>query len=350
MKNIFFILLVVNFYSAKAQDLADVIKFISINPQKASVYLIEDGKTTINFSNGQQMPLASAAKTIIAITFAKQAAAKTFSSAKRISVKDLNKYYIPNTDGGAHQNWLISINRKATDSVTLLEVAKGMIKFSSNANTEYLQDFLGLKNINSNLISLDLKDHQPLYYFTAAALMTCLKPNDIEETAWIAKLKGMPIEVYRKKCDDAHLKLKNDTSFINNFNYKNLSLDIQKVWSDKLVASTTATYAKLMQKICDKTFEPVTQEILQSIMEWPMAYAGNQAQFSHLGQKGGSTSYVLTDAFYAETKNGSKLACAFFFNDLTTAENALIQKNFGLLEGNIITNKDFRLKFAAALQ
>lgn len=350
MKRIFFILLVINFGSIKAQGLDDVVKFIKANPQKASVYLIEEGKTTVDYNSNQQMPLASAAKTIIAIEFAKQAAAKIIALTKKISVKDLNKYYIPNTDGGAHQNWLITINRKNTDSVTLLEVAKGMIKFSSNANTEYLQDFLGVKKINKNLISLGLKNHQPLYYFTAAALMTCLKPNDMEEKEWVAQLKAMPIEVYRKKCEEAHLKLKNDSSFIKKVDFKNLSLDIQKIWSDKLVASTTETYAKLMQKICDKNFEPATQEILESIMEWPMEYTGNKVQFSHLGQKGGSTSYVLTDAFYAETKSGNKLACAFFFNNLTTAENALMQKNFGLLEGSIITNKDFRVKFAEFLK
>ncbi len=268
---------------------------------------------------------------------------------KNIAVKDLNKYFIPNTDGGAHQNWLNTIKLNSYDSVTLLEVAKGMVKFSSNANTEYLQDLLGVDNINKNLVNLGLKNHQPLNYFTAAALMTCLKPKNVGEEAWIAELSKMPIEVYREKCEEAHLRLKNNTSFIQIFDFKNLSLDIQKIWSDKLVASTTETYGKLMQRICDKNFEPATQVILESIMEWPMFYPNNKTQFNHLGQKGGSTAFVLTDAFYAATKTGSKLACAFFFNNLSSAENAFIQKNFGALEGNIITNKGFRLKLAEVL-
>lgn len=48
-------------------------------------------------------------------------------------------------------------------AVSLEEVAKGMVKFSSNANAEYLMELLGLDNINRNLQSLSLPAHQPLF-------------------------------------------------------------------------------------------------------------------------------------------------------------------------------------------
>ncbi|MES2417933.1 MAG: serine hydrolase [Bacteroidota bacterium] len=335
----------------KAQSLDEVIRFIKDNPTKSSVYLIENGVTTINYNGNQPMPLASAAKTIIAIEFAKQAAAKKFLPNTKIAVKELSKYYIVNTDGGAQSNWLKSIDKRQGDSVTLLAVAKGMIKFSSNASTEFLQDFLGLKQINKNLELLGLKEHDPLYYFTAAALMTCLKPNNRNEQDWITELKAMPAAVYYKKCEEAHLKLKTDTSFVKSFNFSNLSFSIQKIWSDKLVKATTSNYANLMQKISSKTYlDPTAQLILESILEWPMEYAGNKVQFDHLGQKGSSTAFVLTDAFYMSQKNGDNLACAFFFNDLSTVEGALVNKNFGKFEANMITNQAFRNKLAEALK
>lgn len=352
MKKYLLFLFVITLYAtAHAQNLDAVIRFIKENPKKASLYLIEDGQTVIDFNGAQQMPLASAAKTIVAIEFAKQAAAKKISPLSNVAVKDLAKYYIPNTDGGAQPNWLKAIGKTAADSVSLLAVAKGMIKYSSNANTEFLQDLLGLDHINKNLKALGLKNHQPIYYFMASALMTCLKPTGMDEEAWIKTLREMPITAYRKKCEAAHQKLKTDPSYIKKFNPANLSLNIQRVWSDRLVASTTADYAQLMQKIASrKFFEPTTQTILESIMEWPMAYTGNQALFNHLGQKGGSTAFILTDAFYALPKKDVQMACAFFFNALTTTESALINKNFGDFEASILTDAAFRKKLKQALK
>jgi D-alanyl-D-alanine carboxypeptidase len=351
-KQLVFVLCLFGFLNAtKAQNLDNVISFMKENPQKASLYLMEDGKTIIDFNSHQQMPLASAVKTIIAIEFAKQCTAKKISPLTKIAVKDLDKYYLSNTDGGAHPKWLKSIGKSETDSANLLEIAKGMIRYSSNANTEFLQDLLGLININKNLKELALKEHRPLYYFTASALMTCLKPADMEEAEWVKKLSTMPMTEYHKKCEEAHQKLKADSSFIKQFNFANLSLNVQKVWSDRLVASTTADYAQLMQKIASgKFFDSETQSVLESIMEWPMAYAGNKTQFNHLGQKGGSTSFILTDTFYSIPKTGPQLACAFFFNDLSPTESALINRNFGAFEASILTNVNFRKKIQESLK
>ena len=351
MKTLALILFVCLFHStAMAQNLDELVDFIKKNPKKASVYLIEDGQTTIDFNSSQVMPLASAVKTIIAIEFAKQAASKKLSPQSKVAVQDLNKYYIPNTDGQAQPSWLKSIGKSANDSVTLLQVAKGMIKFSSNANTEYLQDLLGLDNINKNLKSLQLKGHQPLYYFTAAATMVTLRPEGKTNEEWIKALMAMPLDTYYKKCEEAHRLLKTDPTYLKQFSFSRLPLVVQKVWSDRLVGSTTIAYAHLMQKILSRQFfDAETQAVLESIMEWPMAYAGNKQLFNHLGQKGGSTAFVLTDAFYAAPKKGSKLACAFFFNDLSTAENTLVNKNFGDFEASILTDADFRKNLAKAL-
>ncbi|MEE1946125.1 serine hydrolase [Pedobacter sp. KR3-3] len=337
--------------TAQAQNLDELVSFIKQNPKKASIYLIEGGQTTINLNSSQVMPLASAAKTIIAITFAKQVAAKKISPTTKVAVQDLAKYYIPNTDGQAHPNWLKSIGKSAADSVTLLQVAKGMIKFSSNANTEYLQDLLGLATINKTLATLQFKSHQPLYYFTAGATMATLRPEGKNNEEWIKELSVLSLAAYAKKCEEAHQRLKTDPDYIKQFSFARLPLSVQKVWSDRLVGSTTYDYAQLMQKILDgKFFEPKVQSVLESIMEWPMAYSGNQAMFNHLGQKGGSTAFVLTDAFYASAKNGTKIACAFFFNNLDAKENAMVNKHFGDFEASILTDADFRKKLVTALR
>lgn len=47
--------------------------------------------------------------------------------------------------------------------MTLEEVAKGMIRFSSNANAGYLQDKLGLERIHGTIAELGLPHHEPLF-------------------------------------------------------------------------------------------------------------------------------------------------------------------------------------------
>ncbi|TCD12792.1 D-alanyl-D-alanine carboxypeptidase [Pedobacter frigidisoli] len=334
-----------------AQNLDQVIQFIKDNPKKASIVILENHKEVLNFNGNQLMPLASAAKTIIAIEFSNQVVEKKINPKEQIAISELSKYYIPFTDGGAHTEWLKSLKKKKGDSVSLLQVAQGMIKFSSNANTEYLEDLLGLANINRNLKALKLANHTPLYYFTAGALMTCLKPDKVDNATWSAQLNTLSMEKYRKLCEINHIKLKTDSTFIKHFNFKNLSLEIQKIWSDRLVASTASDYTNIMEKINSRSyFSSEVQFFLDQIMEWPMAYPGNQAAFKHLGQKGGSTAYVRTDAFYVTDKKDLGLSCTFFFNSLTEKENAMITLNFGAFEAEIITNPTFRLKLIEALK
>src|SRR5699024_2077170 len=55
--------------------------------------------------------------------------------------------------------------------VPLHVVAKGMIHFSSNANTEFLLDLLGMRQINENLSALGLDKHEEIYFFTSSFLI-----------------------------------------------------------------------------------------------------------------------------------------------------------------------------------
>ena len=63
-------------------------------------------------------------------------------------------------------------------------------------------------------------------------------------------------------------------------------------------------------------------------MEWIYeANPANRNVYQHIGLKGGSTAFVLTLAFYATTKAGDRTQIVVFFNDLTPAESALLNKN-----------------------
>lgn len=86
-----------------------------------------------------------------------------------VFLSDLDKFYVPNTDGGAHSSWLKSVKDKISDDkIAIREIAKGMIKFSSNANTQWLLNKLEIQKVNTRIDSLGLKNHSKIYNIVSA--------------------------------------------------------------------------------------------------------------------------------------------------------------------------------------
>lgn len=123
-----------------------ILQFIKENSksEKASLSINYNGEKWVEVNPNNLLPLASTVKIIIAIEYARQAANGQINPLQEVSLEELNTFYIPKTDGGAHEAWIASLNHGTKiDKVYLSEVAKGMIAYSSNANTEYLMNVLG---------------------------------------------------------------------------------------------------------------------------------------------------------------------------------------------------------------
>lgn len=52
-------------------------------------------------------------KIVIAIEYTKQVAEGKIRKDEKISLKELEKYYVKNTDGGAHPAWLDDVKGKS---------------------------------------------------------------------------------------------------------------------------------------------------------------------------------------------------------------------------------------------
>ncbi len=331
-----------------AQSGADsLLNFIQQNKSRSSLFLKKNDTVIAHLNEDKVMPLASTVKIIVTIEFAKQASYKIFDENQRISLKELDKYYIPNTDGDAHPNWIKYEDQKRNiikDSVRLIDVAKGMIMFSSNANTEYLMDLLGLENLNSNLKSLWLKKHTPLYPLVSS-LFLYQNPKHLKEEKIINEIDQLSDEQYAKTVVAIHNQLKYDSTFKGKFRPQDLTINMQKEWSNRLPASTTKEYVRLAgilnkRSIFDKNTYHVLEEVLETLMENP----ANQAWLLHAGMKGGSTLFVLTKAMYATLKDGTKIELAYFFNDLNGEENNHLQPWMNDFELKILTDENFRKK------
>jgi D-alanyl-D-alanine carboxypeptidase len=335
------------YYFLPSED--KVLNFIKTNPEKSSILLVRNDTIFASRNIDKVMPLASTVKIILAIEYAEQCANGKINPDELISLTDLDKFYVPNTDGGAHSSWLKSIKDKISgEKISIREIAKGMIKFSSNANTEWLLNKLGIENVNNRLDSLNLKKHTEIYnivsaLFVGKELFPDLKGKDLHK-----KLTDLNQSEYIAATKKIHQKLLGDTLYkkiIGDF-----GMDIQKIWSDRLPSSTVEEYVSVMKKINSREyFSEQTQKYLDEVMEYILDNPANKEWLEHCGMKGGSTAFVLTEALYATDKKGNKTEMAYFFNNLSVLEMIRLQMSMNEFELKILTNKEFREKVKTEL-
>ncbi|HEX8561932.1 MAG TPA: serine hydrolase [Flavobacterium sp.] len=321
-----------------------ILNFIKDNPKRAAVLLVRNDTVLASQNTKKVMPLASTVKIILAIEYAEQSANGSINPDELISLQDLDKFYVPDTDGGAHSTWLRSVAAKiANGKISIREIAKGMIRYSSNADTEWLLNRLGGDNVNNRLTRLGLKQHTKIYnivsaMFVGKALFPNLKGKELQ-----AKLLQTSMEKYIQTTDQIHQKLLIDSSYKERIG--EFDLGIQKIWSDRLPSSTVEDYVSVMRKINSRTyFRKDTQAHLDEVMEYILENPNNRKWLEHSGMKGGSTAFVLTKALYATDKKGNKTEMAYFLNELSTLEMLNLQTSMNEFELKILTNLDFRKK------
>lgn len=334
------------FYFKPGED--KVLNFIKDHPQNSSMLVVRDGQTLAQYRTKQLMPLASTVKVIIAIEYAEQAAAGILDPDEQIPLSEVDKFYVPETDGGAHELWLQKAHGSVVDNkVSIREIAKGMIRYSSNANTEWLLSRLSTARVNQRLDALGLRQHTPLYpivsaLFVGKELFPGVKGKDLEQ-----KLKALSMQEYIAATERIHERLLADTAYKHDLG--DLSLEIQRIWSDRLPASTVQEYVSVMQKINSRSyFNAGTQTLLEEVMEFLLEHPANKKWLEHAGMKGGSTAFVLTKALYATDTAGHRTELAYFFNGLTALQQAKLQISMNEFELKLLTDSAFRLKLQQA--
>lgn len=323
------------------------LNFINTNKNRASLYITHNDEVIASLNENKLMPLASTVKVLVAIEFAQQAAREVINENKYIQLSELDKYYIPNTDGGAHPAWLNYVKDNKVlkgDSIKLVDVARGMIMFSSNANTEYLMALLGFDNVKENIALFNLKQHTAIYPLVGSLFLYQI-PNKSTEDKLIKSLSGLSEKKYSFEAYNKHLDLKEDSSFKSTFKPEQFSMKLQKMWSDRLPSSTTKEYVEVVHALNKrKVLDDDAFFTIAEILEFPMENKAFQAVFKHYGVKGGSTGFVLTHVTYFTMKNGTRMELAIFFNDLTPAEEQKLEGWLDPFEAQVMFDPVFRNK------
>ncbi|NJL57138.1 serine hydrolase [bacterium] len=149
--------------TAQIPPIADAVEdHFAANADDIAVFCVNsnDSNDSVQHNENTRFPLASTFKIVILAELARQFDAGTMDLDQTVSLEDINPYWAPYADAGAHQAWLDSLPPDET-VVSLRQVAEGMIGYSSNANADYLlrrlqaENFVGLYD-HINLTETDL--------------------------------------------------------------------------------------------------------------------------------------------------------------------------------------------------
>ena len=326
-----------------------VFKHLKTHPESSSLYVAKNDEKLITYQSDVVRPLASTVKILIAIEYAMQVDEGILNKDSYVSLDDLKAFYYQDTDGNAHETWLKSIKDEGNihhNQVTLHDVAKGMITYSSNANTDYLLHLIGIKKINERAKSLKLTQHEEVYPLVSALLIADFlqEDEDVSESKLVEKLEDMPMSTYRDTAKELSLEMKNGTINIEDYTF-DMSFRLQKLWSDRLIGASADDYGKLLAIISNDELPTVANETVRDLMEWPMVInEDNHKHFSHLGAKGGSTAFILNDAMYAEDHNGDKFEIVLLTDELNIWQQTLISHNLNSFESKLLGSEDYRLQ------
>ena len=275
------------------------------------------------------MPLASIVKIVYLVAYAEAVAAGELDPTSYVPVADLDAFWQPGLDLGAHQRALTELDAqglllKNPDQVRLEDIPWMMMRFSSNTAMDYLHFLLGPARIEETAISLGLTTQTAPCPFLAQFLaMGNITRQGISDTTAIQTYLENP-ELYGNEVMLLADAFVNDKEFRDAQNAwrranRQPSVSTQRFFTENLNPQASAgEYAGLMAQLAQNGLShPDSSFLARRYLEWPMIFPDNQELFSNLGFKNGTMPGVLNIVYYAYPKGETTpVVVVLFFHDL----------------------------------
>ncbi len=312
---------------AVPETAAPALDRLLLRPDLAGLAAYRVGQETegVYLNADAPMPLASVVKVITLAAYAEAVAAGELGGETPVPLADLEPFYLPGLDLGAHERGLAALAKAGRilpdETIRLEDVARLMIEFSSNAAADYLHLLLGQERIEQTAVTLGLATQTApcpfLGQFLAMSNHTRRELSDYQALdAYLAEPAGYGREamllVDAFRADPAFRALYAERG-------QRPSLPVQRRFSDTLNPQASAgDYAGLMARLAQNGLSGGDSSfIARRLLEWPMQYPANQELFSNLGFKNGALPGVLTVVYYAyPIGETTPVVVALFFRDV----------------------------------
>lgn len=293
----------------------------------------------IYLNSAVPMPLASVTKLIILAAYSEAVSSGELDPLEQITLAELDRYYLPNFDLGAHRRALAELGDlgriHSTDddpSVSLDDVAWMMIRHSSNAASDYLHLRLGQSRIEETAIALGLNNppdthSAPCLFLGQFLMMGNHLRNPADDLPYLSRFSATDAaeaENYGQEISllaDAYI---NDQAFREaerawRSGTRRPAIETQRFFTNSLATQGTAeAYASLMTTFAQNGLSNADSSFhARRILEWPNQFVANKEFFSNIGYKNGSLPGTLTTTYYAYRWNdAAPVIVVLFYRDL----------------------------------
>jgi D-alanyl-D-alanine carboxypeptidase len=307
----------------------DLLDYILAHPRDVSLvaYEISSSDQEIYYNSDVKRPLASTIKIMILAEYARQVDKGILSHDELVNLDDIGIYYLPGTDGKAHEAAVLESRKKKyiniANQIELRHVVWMMIRHSDNAATDYLIQRLGRQNLDNLITRLNIKNQDvPLPIigqFLTWSNYTC---SDVYAER-LNKYQAMSQsayadEVYRFTELWLHNEEFRDKQIKHITSSEWLEFKEQQAMANALNSKgTTSGYAQIMERIYrGLLISPTGDKVMREYLEWPMEFSRNQEQLDTFGAKSGSLAGILTEAWYMkpQSSTSARVGALFFEN------------------------------------
>src|SRR5699024_4025080 len=178
-----------------------------------------------------------------------------------------------------------------------------------------------------------------------AAVGTYKQEND----NWKSLLDDMSEEEYQELAVTTLEEMKNEE--MNLDDVYELSIDDQRIWSDRIANAPAKTYGKRLKAIANGDIQEEVTATIQDLIYYPMEKMNkNKDYYNVIGYKGGFTAFVSNDTMYAEDLEGKQLQIVLLTDDLSEKQFKKLSREANGFMVEMINNEDFLDKAADKLQ
>lgn len=317
-----------------SQHKKEMVEIIRANPNSTAVvaYTIDaDGQPVMDgqevfFNADTPLVMASTIKTVILAAYEAAVEKGELDPNERVAIAELEKYYLPQTDGGAHAAGLASLGLAAdadgfakdqAAKITLDDIARIMIHNSGNVETDYLMARLGTERIAATLLAAGMVEHTPFHSILGVTLTMFNHEAPLTEGAQrqilLAEIANNDFSTLEALVDRylhdpawraAQLAFMQSPAFTESASQ--MGWDGQVSASQLFPKGTAREYAHLMAQIASGKFiSPAVSTRIQQKLETSPADDPMRLLFHRrYGAKDGVTAGVLALVSYATPKGG----------------------------------------------
>lgn len=318
-------------YSKGFSDKEEILKYLRGHPQDFSLvsYTVSEVGVPSESAPGiqhqprKETPLASMKKVVVLAAYAHEVSEGNLDPEEGVRVSEWERYYLPNTDGGAHPDALRKLGLETEENgaasgsraeVEVSDLAQAMIRSSDNAATDYLITRLGEDRIQAVIEDAGLEGQEPILPLLGNFLLWF--DLDSEDSDLSKQFSGERLKELRSLDEEEY------AARVNSLTRAYAEGEIGDRWRESgpptgplryqedvtwelETRGTAEDYARIMAGV--STGEFISQEvsgIMREHLDWPMEKKENKEKFLDFGAKGGSLAGVLNQATFAVPKAG----------------------------------------------